>query len=36
MANRDKADLPDNYTEPAPDLSAERFFGELLRHVRSL
>ncbi|HHW13805.1 MAG TPA: restriction endonuclease, partial [Firmicutes bacterium] len=25
MASQDRADLPDNYSEPAPDLSAERF-----------
>lgn len=34
VAARDRADAEDNYTEPAPDLSASRFLEDLIRHVR--
>lgn len=34
LADRSRAQLPDNYSEPAEDLSATRFLTELIRHVR--
>lgn len=34
MASQESAELSNNYSEPAPDLSGERFLGELTRHVR--
>ena len=34
IADRHKADLAENYTEPAEDLSATLFLSQLLRHMR--
>jgi len=34
MADHAKAQHPDNYTEPASELSGAKFLSELARHVR--
>lgn len=34
MTSQDMAGLPGNYSQPAPDLSAERFLQDLVKHIR--
>lgn len=36
LADRNRAHLPDNYSEPAQDLSARTFLTDLIRHIRTL
>lgn len=35
VSDKSKAQLRENYVEPAPDLSAARFLSQLLRHLRA-